>query len=262
MPKIANIPIARKQVARFLGVSIDERLTWDYHISAIKTKMSCYIGILYKLKTIVPLAIRKTIYHSFVQSHINYCSLVWGLGKKSKIETIFTVQKKAIRAVISGNVNSFYKNGQIPTHTKPSFTEFAILTVHNIILKNALLFMYKIHKFPHTLPQSVKSLISEDAPIPGSDHDTCQDWLSTFGTHTYSSCLMYKGPLFYSDMMPSITNSTIPPRSLDSCKIQITRHLRELQSSGNSEEWSSDNFKLTNVPGLRRSQRDKTAVKI
>ena len=115
--KINNFNIKRINEARFLGVIIDEKLTWSAHIRALKCKMSRYIGIMYKIKSKVPLNIRLQIYHSFVQSHLNFCSLVWGFTKRSNIELLFTVQKKAIRAVMPGYVNYFYKEGQLPTGT-------------------------------------------------------------------------------------------------------------------------------------------------
>ena len=49
-PKIFNWKIERKQSSRFLGVIINENLTWKDHILAIRAKMSRYVGILYKLK--------------------------------------------------------------------------------------------------------------------------------------------------------------------------------------------------------------------
>ena len=49
IPKINSIPIERKSVAKFLGVLVDDKLSWSQHITAIKSKMSRYIGILYKL---------------------------------------------------------------------------------------------------------------------------------------------------------------------------------------------------------------------
>ena len=134
-PKLGNIPIERKNVARFLGVLIDEKLTWKHHITAIKTKMSRYIGILYKLKHILPLSARINVFHSLVQSHLNYCSLVWGLSCKSNIETLFVTQKKAMRAIMPGYTNYFYRDGIPPSHTKPAFTSLNILTVHNVYLK-------------------------------------------------------------------------------------------------------------------------------
>ena len=93
-PKLFKYEIERKRVARFLGVIINEKLTWKDHVLSVKAKMSRYVGILFKLKTILPLTARKNIYYSFVQSYLNYCSLVWGLGSKSNIEPLFTEQKR------------------------------------------------------------------------------------------------------------------------------------------------------------------------
>ena len=94
-PKLYQYDLERKSSSRFLGVIISEQLTWNEHILAIKAKMSRYVGILYKLKNILPFSARKNIFHSFVQSHLNYCSLVWGLGPKAYIEPLFTEQKKS-----------------------------------------------------------------------------------------------------------------------------------------------------------------------
>ena len=135
IPKIANIPIERKTVARFLGVLIDDKLSWTHHIAALKTKMSRYIGIAYKLRNIIPLTARKNIFNSQVQSHLNYCSLVWGSSSKSNVESVFTTQKKAMRSIMPGYVNYYYKDGICPSHTKSSFNDLGILTVHNVILK-------------------------------------------------------------------------------------------------------------------------------
>ena len=146
-PRICNHDLERKYSTRFLGFIINEHLTWNQHILAIKAKMSRYVGILYKLKNILPFFARKNIFHSFVQSHLNYCSLVWGLGPKACIEPLFTEQKKAIRALMPGNNINYYKDGMSPCHTKPFFTENKIMTIHSIILANILNFMHKHNEF-------------------------------------------------------------------------------------------------------------------
>ena len=91
---ICETAIERKHEARFLGVIIDESLNWSRHIQTVLSKMSRYIGIMYKIKKYLPLKARIQIYHSFVQSHLNYCSLVWGFTCKSNIETLFSRQKR------------------------------------------------------------------------------------------------------------------------------------------------------------------------
>ena len=88
--KIANLPIERLTESKFLGVIVDENLTWSWHIKTIQTKMARYIGLMYKLKIQLPLLkVRIQIFHSFVQSHINYCSLVWGFSAKTNIDSLF-----------------------------------------------------------------------------------------------------------------------------------------------------------------------------
>jgi len=115
---ISNTAIERKTEARFLGVIIDETLNWTRHVKTVLSKMSRYVGIMYKIKKFLPLKARLQIYHSFVQSHLNFCSLVWGFCSKSNIDAIFSKQKKGLRAVIPGFINYKFKVGEIPGHTK------------------------------------------------------------------------------------------------------------------------------------------------
>ena len=126
---ISQILIEHKHEARFLGVIMDESLNWSKHINTIQSKMARYVGIMYKNKNNLPLNAQLQIYHSFVQSHLNYCSLVWGFSSKSNIEALFSKQKKGLRAVIPGFINYKYKDGKIPGHTKAVFAKYKILTV-------------------------------------------------------------------------------------------------------------------------------------
>ena len=64
---ISNTPIERKTEARFLGVIMDESLNWSSHIKTIRSKMSRYVGIMYKIKKFLPLKVRLQVYHSFIQ---------------------------------------------------------------------------------------------------------------------------------------------------------------------------------------------------
>ena len=195
---ISQTPIERKTETRFLGVIVDESLNWSRHVKTVIAKMSRYVGIMYKIKKLLPLKARLQIYHSFVQSHINFCSLVWGFSCKSNIEAIFCKQKKGLRAVIPGFINYNYKDGIIPGHTKQYFNEYNILTIHNIIALNALVMLNKIRSFPSLLPNSIVATIPTYSPEHGSTHDDCEKWLKTYNTPTYRNSLFFKGPLLYS----------------------------------------------------------------
>ena len=57
--------------AIFLGVIGNENMTWEKHISTdLLSKMARYIGIMYKLKRILPLQTRIQIYHIVLSSRI------------------------------------------------------------------------------------------------------------------------------------------------------------------------------------------------
>ena len=155
-----------------------------------------------------------------------------------------------------GYVNFFYKNGKIPTHTKRSFNELQILTVHNIIATNALTFMHKVHNFPSSLPQSVRGTIASDAPTSGNSHEDCESWLGKYSNCCYRNTLFYKGPLIYSDAKYS---SLIVPATIISYKVYRNRTkqlLLQAQIQGDAEEWTSSNFALNNIDGLRKSKRN------
>ena len=122
---ICETTIERKYEARFLGVIIDESLNGSRHIQTVLGN----IGIMYKIKNYIPLKARLKIYYSFVQSHLNYCSLVWGFACKYSIEALFSKQKKGLRAVIFGFFNYKYRDGEIAGHTKPYFSDYKVLTI-------------------------------------------------------------------------------------------------------------------------------------
>ena len=253
--KIRNTVIERKSETKFLGVLVDEKLKWAKHIKTVKSKMCRYVGIMYKIKHFLPLQARLQIFHSFVQSHISYCSLVWGFSSKSNIESIFTSQKKGLRAVMPGYVNYFYKEGKLPTHTKSYFNSFKIHTIHSIIIKNALITMHKIKKFPDKIPQSIGATISPNAPVCGSNYETCEEWLNHYGTNVFRTSFFFKGPLIYSDPSTLILETPTALLSINAYKSNVKRYMLSVQEKGERDEWHPDNFMLHNIQGLRKSDR-------
>ena len=257
---ISQMPIERKTETRFLGVIIDESLKWSRHVKTVLSKMSRYVGIMYKIKKLLPLKARLQVYHSFIQSHINYCSLVWGFCAKSNIEAIFSKQKKGMRAVIPGYVNFYFRDGLIPGHTKSAFNEYTILTVHNIIALNAFLIIEKTRLFPSLLPPSITSTIPSNSPIPGSSHDDCETWLQVYNTSIYRNSLFFKGPMLYSTsgIRESLENNVF--FTIKSFKIKLRNIILNWQSEGDKTEWKPDNFVLSKFNGLRSSASRNTTM--
>ena len=92
-----NIPIVDK--TKFLGVTLDDQLTWKYHVDEICCKISRAIGAIYRISAIVPSNILLNLYFTMVLPHIMYCNIVWGNCANYLLNRIHILQKRAIRMV-------------------------------------------------------------------------------------------------------------------------------------------------------------------
>ena len=102
-----------------LGIVLNEKLDWKPHVNMISIKISKSVGVLNRLKYMLPLNVRLTIYHSLIASHFNYGILAWGF----QCHNLFTLQKKAIRHVTLSRYNA---------HTDPLFKSLNILKISDI----------------------------------------------------------------------------------------------------------------------------------
>ena len=124
--------IEREYSLKFLGVILDEHLTWKKHIQLIENKVSKNVGVLYKASKLINSKCLRSIYFSFIHSFINYVNIAWASTNKPNQEKLFGKQKQA--AGIIFNQDRF-------THVRPLLKT---LNVCQINLLQVLLFMHKI----------------------------------------------------------------------------------------------------------------------
>jgi len=129
--------IKREISLKFLGVILDENVTWREHISVIENKVSKNIGILYKAKEFLNQSCLKYIYFSFIHCYLNYANIAWCSTNVTKLSKLLCKQKHAIRIIT--NENRF-------SHSKILFSKLNILNVYKLNLYHVLIFMFKLDK--------------------------------------------------------------------------------------------------------------------
>ena len=77
---------------KYLGIKIDESLTWKKHINNIAIKLNPANAMLYKVREFVNTRVLKLIYHAIFDCHLNYANTIWGQNKKS-LNRLFLLQK-------------------------------------------------------------------------------------------------------------------------------------------------------------------------
>ena len=95
---IEDHPIHQVRTTKFLGVYIDEHLTWKAHVHNLKMKVSETSGIINKVKHKLPRAILLQIYNCLLLPYLQYCAMIWvcNVSNQSKLTSLLTIQKRAI----------------------------------------------------------------------------------------------------------------------------------------------------------------------
>ena len=76
--KIASDDIERKDCCKFLGIMIDDKLTWSQHIDYIHSKLSRSLYAINRSRYLVPPKYLKTLYDSLVHQYLSYGIALWG----------------------------------------------------------------------------------------------------------------------------------------------------------------------------------------
>ena len=138
--------LSRVLVTKLLGVHMDSKLDWNDHINIVRNKIAKNVSVMNRVKHVLTSSALYSLYCTLVMPYLTYCCEVWGNNYKTRIHSLFILQKRAIRICL----NTDYK-----CHTKPLFYQLRSLNVFDTIDFNSLVFMYKA--FHNLLPTSLLS---------------------------------------------------------------------------------------------------------
>ena len=82
---------------KFLGIFLDEYLSWKNHISVVENKVSKNIEIFYKAKNIFSKGGLK--FFTFIHSYLNCGNTAWGSITQTKMKKLASKQRQAIRVI-------------------------------------------------------------------------------------------------------------------------------------------------------------------
>ena len=192
---------------KFLGAIIDQHLTWEKHISHVKKKVAKGIGIISKARKLLNPKALRTLYYSFVYPYLDYCIEVWGSASKKHIDTIFRMQKKAIRIITM----SAYK-----ANTLPLFKKYKLLTLQEIHIYKVALFMYKVH---HKIaPENFHEYFVENSEIHNySTRGRCKLRVPAFRLEIMKMSIRVKGVYIWN----FVYNYILPDCSFYSFRISL-----------------------------------------
>ena len=151
---IENHDIQQVKENTFLGVILDENLSWKPHISQVSNKISKSIGIIRKSSFYLLKSSLCTLYFSLIYPYLQYCNIVWASTYESNLKRLIVLQKRAVRIISKSEVSA---------HTSPLFKNLQLLKFIDINKLQIGQFMFKYKN--DLLPKSFKGIFSMNSEI-------------------------------------------------------------------------------------------------
>jgi hypothetical protein len=244
--KIGNTPISRVSETKFLGVVIDDRLTWEPHIKTLSKKLASCTGSLNRIKANLPVNLHKDLYYTLFESHLTYGLTVWGGAPKSKLMPLIKAQKHCVRCMFGDKEayldkfntcararplehqilsSSFY----MKEHSKPLFKNNRIILFPNLYFYHCATETFKILKY--RTPLAIHSLFDISK----------RSYKETFLlTPCPSETFFYKASVIWNTVRQwlDITDTSYPIGTL---KSRLKNIILSKQNLGDKWEWEDCN---------------------
>ena len=146
-----NKQITQTQEVQYLGLTIQENLKWDKHVEQLINKNAKTIAAVRKVRNIIPIFLRKSIYNSLYKSNASYMMNVWSDTSQINITKLQRQQNRVLKTLHS-------LDRLTPTLDLHSITDE--LTVEQQIKLNRLLLVYKIQQ--RQIKTDIKLQTAED----------------------------------------------------------------------------------------------------
>ena len=132
--EINNVNLERVKSVKFLGVILDDHLSWEHHVNVVTSRISKLIPLIHKIRDNLSSSSLRQIYFALIYPSLTYCIAVWGSCNSTVFQGVMLVMKRVVR------IMSFSNRFE---HSGPLFLRFNLLDYFNIKKYMLLLFVYK-----------------------------------------------------------------------------------------------------------------------
>lgn len=135
---IRGTPIKYVRFTKFLGLIIDDRLSFNDHMYGLSKQLSRVKGVLFKLSSFLPPFMIRQLYFALFYSRLAYCISVWGGGNITNINKVSRINRSVINLFVS----------QLPPNIAPPFQYSAIYQYHSLLTFHRYVYNFN-NNFPY-----------------------------------------------------------------------------------------------------------------
>ena len=189
--------LTQKRVVKFLGVFIDENLSWKFHIDHICKKVSKSTGIIYRSRFLLSMKTKLSLYYTLIYPYLTYCNVIWSSTYVTNVKRLFLIQKRLVRALT---------NADFTAHTAPLFYRLNLLDIYKINFLYIVKFMYCYHY--NLLPSSFHNIFITSRHMHSYNTRNANAYRPhTCRTNIKKFTILFQGPQKWNSLPENIKNS-------------------------------------------------------
>ena len=158
--RIGGETIRRVEGVRFLGVWVDEGITWKGHIEKVRVKVGQLLGVLGRAPAVLGRRSLQMLYNALVLPHLQYCLMVWGDfhgNHNRQVGDRLLKLQKSLAGLIMG------KRGRC--HSDPIFAELGMLKIDDLYRQQMRIHAWKF--WNGRLPESQANALNKVSDTHG-----------------------------------------------------------------------------------------------
>ena len=132
--EIENTKIEIVKEIKYLGINLNQHLSWNNHVEFIAKKVSKSIGAINKIKHLIPKNKLIDLYYALVYSNFKYAISIWGNLNRMNTNKLQKLQNRMLEIIEGKKIE---KNSYISVAKK-----YQILTIKNIFKFQILIIMF------------------------------------------------------------------------------------------------------------------------
>lgn len=212
---INNSKIEQVREIKYLGVIIDENLSFSNHAVYITNKISKKVNLLRRIgKDLTPWA-RSTIYKTIILPHLNFCSTILFLLNNSELDILQKKQNIAMRFILGCDRR---------TNRKIMLDNLNFLSVRQVIILNTMVFIYKL------LHRMLPEHLLDNCTFVRDVHDyntRSRDnlYIETVSNNYSQNNLFYNGFKQYNDLPGMMKDCTTLEKFKNLCKEYVKMNI-------------------------------------
>ena len=150
---INSFAISRVNSIKFLGIVIEDNLSWREHIEQTSNKIAKNIGVLFKISYRLPNRIIKMLYYAIIYPYLLYGLALWGNSPVSHLNLIRKTQNSYLRLLFHlnkhDNISHYYDISGLLNINQLYIFKILLLSFYLITLKISKYFLSIINNFLH-----------------------------------------------------------------------------------------------------------------